>query len=489
MIEISEQDFNAWTDLVSSLATYSRFTNLKFDPIERSAKAVVENISLSASGNLKLAYVRLDVLRRDERIGGALVGSQNKCSQIFHFSFSNNDILKNSGRLRRRFVPSGISFRVSLGFLTGIPNFLGESQLREFCLKIVQRVLEIAESSTEAISTDGRDIIRSVVDFHKSKLSPPGTQVARVLPYVGKFSGSAVTFYATCHKDVASIEFIASLNGKNSKSGFAVSAKGAPPFVKLDGLLRRLQATERIYVRSGTHVDEIDELRLALIAAWDVALNRTSNERHLLSDAEIDVAFTAVRHSNYLTGLVGQIFSKDPNIVGNIEGPALVAAAGLSNASRWLLQRRFDGMIVEPIFNGRDTKPVSKQAFLMMPFSESWSVDVEAAYRDILHKYGMSVVRADDMFGQNIIEDIWKGINSSEIAIVDTTGRNPNVFYELGICHTIGKPTIMTTQDVADIPFDVRYLRHIVYENSFSGLKKLTAGLEGALKEISGPGV
>ena len=41
--------------------------------------------------------------------------------------------------------------------------------------------------------------------------------------------------------------------------------------------------------------------------------------------------------------------------------------------------------------------------------------------------------------------------------------RNPNVFYELGIGHAIGRPAILLSRDAGDIPFDLRHIRHIVY--------------------------
>ena len=50
---------------------------------------------------------------------------------------------------------------------------------------------------------------------------------------------------------------------------------------------------------------------------------------------------------------------------------------------------------------------------------------------------------------------IWESINRARIVIADTTTRNPNVFYEIGICHTLGKDVILITQDSEDVPFDL----------------------------------
>ena len=72
-----------------------------------------------------------------------------------------------------------------------------------------------------------------------------------------------------------------------------------------------------------------------------------------------------------------------------------------------------------------------------------------------------------------IIQDIWSAINRAEIIVAELSGRNPNVFYEVGICHTLGKEVILLAQDIEDIPFDLRYLRVILYEPTYRGCKQL----------------
>lgn len=52
------------------------------------------------------------------------------------------------------------------------------------------------------------------------------------------------------------------------------------------------------------------------------------------------------------------------------------------------------------------------------------------------------------------------------------TSRNPNVFYEVGYAHALGKRTILLTQNVNDIPFDLKHYPHVVYDNKISKLKE-----------------
>jgi hypothetical protein len=85
-----------------------------------------------------------------------------------------------------------------------------------------------------------------------------------------------------------------------------------------------------------------------------------------------------------------------------------------------------------------------------------------------------------------VIEDIWVAINSAKVIIADCTGRNPNVFYELGMAHTIGKEVVLITQDIDDIPFDVRHIRFIVYEYTPRGMKEFEVQLKKTLRYILG---
>jgi len=47
------------------------------------------------------------------------------------------------------------------------------------------------------------------------------------------------------------------------------------------------------------------------------------------------------------------------------------------------------------------------------------------------------------------------------VLLADLTGKNPNVFYELGLAHALAKPVILIAETLDDIPFDLRALRVI----------------------------
>ncbi len=151
---------------------------------------------------------------------------------------------------------------------------------------------------------------------------------------------------------------------------------------------------------------------------------------------------------------------------------------------KYLYQRRTKKMIVNPIFKERDTRLREHDVFIIMPFAENWSDSVwNHAIKPTVESLGLNAVRADDLYGQNIMEDVWKGILQSSIVIADITGRNANVFYELGIAHTLGKKVILLTQDVKDIPFDLNVYRHIIYKTDIAGGDNLKERLKNVIKE------
>jgi hypothetical protein len=121
--------------------------------------------------------------------------------------------------------------------------------------------------------------------------------------------------------------------------------------------------------------------------------------------------------------------------------------------------------------------------FIAMPFSKEFD-PVFNSIKRALKNENLAVVRTDELLGGgHIIEDILEGIASSEIVVVDVTGRNPNVFYELGIAHMCKDvdKVILLSQDVESIPFDLRAFRHIVYSKSTGGLRTLADNLRNSV--------
>ena len=128
---------------------------------------------------------------------------------------------------------------------------------------------------------------------------------------------------------------------------------------------------------------------------------------------------------------------------------------------------------IEPIFRRRGFALRPDMVLVLMPFSESWSDRIWEKLVEIVTGQGLQVERADTRYGPIITEDIWSAIVESRLIISDVTGWNPNVFYELGIAHTIGKDVILISQPTPRFPFDTQALRHLIYTDNPSGMRLL----------------
>ena len=95
-------------------------------------------------------------------------------------------------------------------------------------------------------------------------------------------------------------------------------------------------------------------------------------------------------------------------------------------------------------------------------------------------------LRADDIWDHSsIIQDIFSLIFKAKIVVVDFSGKNPNVMYETGIAHTLGKIVIPIAQVVQDIPSDMVHHRALIYLNNREGLDKLATELSKKLNTIN----
>ena len=111
-----------------------------------------------------------------------------------------------------------------------------------------------------------------------------------------------------------------------------------------------------------------------------------------------------------------------------------------------------------------------KKAFILMPFRAPYNSYYYKIYKPALESVGYSVIRVDELFGSHpIIDDIQKSIKESDLILCDMSTRNPNVFYELGLAHAIGKPVILVSNNIDDIPFDLKHIRTIIYKTDEAG--------------------
>jgi hypothetical protein len=113
----------------------------------------------------------------------------------------------------------------------------------------------------------------------------------------------------------------------------------------------------------------------------------------------------------------------------------------------------------------RRTREFLDTCFVMMPFGSWFDRYYQEIYVPAIKEAGLEPVRADELFSTgSVVEQIWEQIGKARVLLADLTGKNANVFYELGLAHAAKKPVVFTAVAVDDVPFDLRHLRVIVYE-------------------------
>ncbi len=123
-----------------------------------------------------------------------------------------------------------------------------------------------------------------------------------------------------------------------------------------------------------------------------------------------------------------------------------------------------------------------KLVTVMLPFKLQQTFEsIKAACNNL----NVDCVKADDIWeNPTFIQDIFELIFTSRVVVADFTDKNPNVFYEVGIAHTLGKTVVPITQSIKDVPSDLGHHRALLYYPNEQGYKDLVIELEKRLKTL-----
>jgi len=123
---------------------------------------------------------------------------------------------------------------------------------------------------------------------------------------------------------------------------------------------------------------------------------------------------------------------------------------------------------------------------VMMPFTLEFD-PVYATLRDGLAAQNLRALRVKDIWQHStIIQDIFSLIWLSNIVICDFSTRNPNVFYETGIAHTLGSMSYRLRNRLTTVPFDLRHHRFLTYHNNNEGRAELARGVSERVRTLIG---
>lgn len=126
--------------------------------------------------------------------------------------------------------------------------------------------------------------------------------------------------------------------------------------------------------------------------------------------------------------------------------------------------------------------------FMVMPFAVEFSPIYTDVIRPCAAALKLRVLRGDELSSSagSVMEEVWAALNACRFVIADISNGNDNVFYELGIAHTLNKPAILITRAAAPeaVPFDIRHLRYVRYNPAPDGLMQLRTDLQTAATRL-----
>ncbi|BBO76049.1 hypothetical protein DSCW_34660 [Desulfosarcina widdelii] len=127
-----------------------------------------------------------------------------------------------------------------------------------------------------------------------------------------------------------------------------------------------------------------------------------------------------------------------------------------------LLIKAKEEISVQDHISDVEIKP--KRLFVVMPFAPEFNDIYILGIREVAENLGFVVERADEIEHiEPIVDVIQEKIRSCDAIIADTTGRNPNVFYEVGYANGVNCPAVLICREGDDIPFDLAGVNFIKY--------------------------
>ena len=240
------------------------------------------------------------------------------------------------------------------------------------------------------------------------------------------------------------------------------------------------------------------------LLAGDIKASKLSIEYNLIDYAIVDLNFSGKE----LEGLkiIQNINEKQPNTkiiifsdyINKLEkeekkGPLKIrynyrVSKGLEDGSKENSYKKILNIIK------KEEKGKKKNCFVIMPFSKTnkatenqWTQIFKNVIKKSVEESGYlyECKRGKINIG-NITEDIFDNLYKADIVIADLTDQNPNVLYELGIRHALRDSTILITQSLKDIPFDLRYLACIEYNcwRLYNDKELFNGQIKNAIKNI-----
>lgn len=228
------------------------------------------------------------------------------------------------------------------------------------------------------------------------------------------------------------------------------------------------------------------------IATWASKLASTAQSSSLITPADLgDLRIStrkmlaALRSKDYsfqdasLMGYEDQVYGVQSATQWEREVSPLEAIHLFSTSSEKVTQlllfindsnfQSFTSLRTIPPTSRGATQHRKDTAFIIMWMSDEHPelTDVKVAITEVFQEFDITAIRADDIEHEGLItERILQEISSAEFLIADLTGARPNVYYEVGYAHALGKRVILYRKKDTNLHFDLAGMNVPTYINT-----------------------
>jgi ATP-dependent Clp protease ATP-binding subunit ClpC len=153
----------------------------------------------------------------------------------------------------------------------------------------------------------------------------------------------------------------------------------------------------------------------------------------------------------------------------------------------------FERLQAESVLRGEGVEIKQGTGFVLLPFRETFHDLFENVIRPAMSDNGIVARKGDNIYEPgSILGQVWTQIRTAEVLVADVSAAdltsnpspNINVVFELGLCFGLHRCPILLVRDPAVLPFGLRSLRYIQYEDTTDGRARLKAELTRTIGEF-----